>query len=102
MSLQHGEHGLGYSGPAAGPVRVLVALDIKPEQARDLADLVGSIEARVWDEAGYLDPDGEPITPTAVCVAVVEFPADDPTYDLPALTPDGLRGVYNVGIEGLE
>ncbi len=74
-------------------VRVLVAIDVPVEQARDIDDLLASVYARVCDEAGYLDPDDAPITPVSVCVGVV---ADDTI-----LTRNGLEGVYEVGIDGV-
>jgi hypothetical protein len=74
-------------------VRVLVALDVPLAQARDVDDLLASVYARLCDEAGYLDPDDEPVTPTNVVVGIV----DDDTL----LSRFGLEGIYEVGVDGL-
>lgn len=78
--------------------RILVAIDVRDDQVidEDTADLCASIEARVKDEAGYLEPDGAPITPVDVTVSYVEV-----SDELPQLTPAGLAGIYEVGVEGL-
>lgn len=73
-------------------VRVLVAIDVPAEQANDPADLLASIEARLIDEAGYLDT-GDPVSPTSVTVTFVE--------DTTVLTAADLTGIYNVGVEGV-
>ena len=74
-------------------VRVLVAIDVPASQATDRDDLVESIRARLIDEAGYLD-NGDPITPTAVVLAV--------TADATVLDSRALAGAYEVGVEGVE
>lgn len=73
--------------------RVLVAFDVSDEQARDEADLVLSVQARLQDEAGYLGVDGEePLLPVGpVHVAVV----DDDGH----ITSELLLGAYCVGFE---
>lgn len=76
-------------------VRVLVALDIPAAQATDENDLLRAIEARVEGEAGYLDVDGGPVTPTGVVAAIVPVDADD-TENEP-LTAQRLQGIYEVG-----
>lgn len=72
-------------------LRVLVAIDVHPDQATDVNDVVASVYARVCDEAGYLDG-GDPITPSAVTVTTVT--------DTEPLDARTLRGVYEVGVEG--
>lgn len=74
-------------------VRVLVALDVPAEQAADVFDLVDSVRARLTDEAGYLR-DGSPVTPTEVVITTV---ADDTPLNVAAL-----RGIYEVGVEGVD
>jgi hypothetical protein len=74
-------------------VRVLVALDVPTAQAADVEDLLASVEARLADEAGYLE-DGSPVTPSAVVVTYVH----DDTW----LTPTALSSVYEVGIDGVD
>lgn len=74
--------------------RVLVAVDLPVEQTTDdPADVLASIHARLADEAGYLDS-GEVLTPTQVVVAFVD--------DTTEISPLDLRGIYEVGVEGVQ
>lgn len=79
--------------PQRTTVRVLVAIDVPAEQAENPEDLLASIEARLIDEAGYLDT-GDPVSPVRVTVTFVE--------DSTVLTPVELSHVYNVGVDGVE
>lgn len=70
--------------------RVLVAFDVSDSQARDVADLLASVSARLDGEAGYLD-DGSPVEPISGTLHVALLNDDRP------ITPELLIGIYNVG-----
>lgn len=70
--------------------RVLIALDVPDADAADPVDLIASVRARLFEEAGYLDPDGRPIVPDALTLAIVG--------EATPLADDELAGIYNVGL----
>lgn len=74
--------------------RVLIALDVPDADAADPVDLIASVRARLFEEAGYLDPDGRPIVPDALTLVVAG-------EAFTTLTENELAGIYNVGLDGL-